>query len=87
MSAAILDYLFEFSPHALFMDPAIGVIATVLCGWLNLAEVSKISQQNLPAPVSLCYNADTMQYEFRFANDNNNNDNDDPKIVGRSFAG
>jgi len=31
------------------------------------------------------YNASTMQYPIRSAN-NNNNGNDDPGIVGRSFA-
>ena len=34
----------------------------------------------------LCYNAVTMQYQLRIANDNNN-DNDDLGIVGRSLAG
>jgi hypothetical protein len=34
----------------------------------------------------LCYNAVTMQHEWRFANDNNN-DNNDRRIVGRSLAG
>ncbi len=35
----------------------------------------------------LCYNAATMQYQIRFANDNNNNNDNDPRVVGRSFAG
>jgi len=34
----------------------------------------------------LCYNAVTMLYLYRSANDNNN-DNDDLRIVGRSIAG
>jgi hypothetical protein len=35
----------------------------------------------------LCYNAVTMPYGPRFANNNNNDNDDNSRIVGRSFAG
>jgi hypothetical protein len=46
------------------------------------SSTEKSSTEKMP----LCYNAVTMPYVYRFAN-NDNNDNDDLRIVGRSFAG
>ena len=46
------------------------------------------NQQNDTAQVRcLCYNANTMQYQLRFANNNNNDNDDNPIIAGRSIAG
>ena len=46
------------------------------------------AQQNDTAQVRcLCYNASTMQYQLRFANNNNNDNDDNPIIAGRSIAG
>jgi len=44
------------------------------------------ARKNTSEIMPLCYNAVTMLYLYRSAN-NNKNDNDDLRIVGRSIAG
>jgi hypothetical protein len=56
-------------------------------GFCLFVRLVIFTQQKASAQIkSLCYNADTMQYPFYFAN-NNNDDDDHSRIVGRSLAG